>query len=308
MPPGDRRGNAMHGRKRYRLAGLMLAAALAGGGVAQAQIAPEAPHPDAKQPVDLELMLAVDISGSIDPDEAKLQREGYVDAFADPQVIKAILSGPYGRIAVAYFEWAGTGWQHMVVGWTAIDSATSAHAFSARLAASPVDSGPWTSISGAIDYAVPLFGTTFSGTRRVIDISGDGPNNTGRLAPQARDDAVRKRITINGLPIMNERYDLARAPMPNLDLYYQHCVIGGPGAFIVVARSFAAFAEAIRRKLILEIADRSPQQQRPDRAAGQYAQAGSFGSSMGAPGGRWVPPCDEGEQRVRGFIQDTPDN
>jgi hypothetical protein len=103
---------------------------------------------------------------------------------------------------------------------------------------------------------------------------------------------------------MNDRYDLARPPMPNLDLYYQNCVIGGPGAFIVVARSFAAFGEAIRRKLILEIAGLSPPQHRPGRAAGQYAQAGT----AAPPGGRWVPPCDEGERRFRGIIQENPDN
>ena len=304
----------MRGSKRYRLAGLVLAVALAGGGPVEAQNAPSAPHSGAKPPVDLELVLAIDISGSVDPDEAKLQREGYVDAFADPQIIKAIQSGPYGRIAVAYFEWAGTGWQHMVIGWTAIDSAASAQAFSARLAVAPIDTGPWTSISGAIDYALPLFGTAFAGTRRVVDISGDGPNNMGRLAPLARDEAVRRRITINGLPIMNDQYDLARAPMPNLDLYYQNCVIGGPGAFIVVARSFAAFGEAIRRKLILEIAGLSPPQQKPGRAAGQYAQAGPIGAPLDGPGtdatpaGRWAPPCDEGERRFRGIIQENPDN
>jgi hypothetical protein len=292
----------MHKSRLHRLAGLILGAWLiAGSGPAGAQGTAEAVK---KPPVDLELVLAIDVSGSIDQDEARLQRQGYVDAFADPQVIEAIRSGPYGRIAVAYIEWAGSGWQHSVTGWTAIDGAASARALSARLAAAPIDTGPWTSISGAIDYAIPLFGTAFSGTRRVIDISGDGPNNMGRLAPLARDDAVKKRVTINGLPIMNDRYDLARPPMPNLDLYYQNCVIGGPGAFIVVARSFATFGEAIRRKLIMEIAGLSPPQPRPGRAAGQYAQAGTAAPS----GGRWAPPCDEGERRFRGIIQENPDN
>jgi len=298
----------MRGSGLHRLTVLIVGAVLAAfGGPAWAQDTPAAA---ARPPVDLELVLAIDISGSIDPDEAKLQREGYVDAFADLQVIKAIGSGPYGRIAVAYFEWAGTGWQRPVIDWTAIDGAAAARAFSARLAAAPVGSGPWTSISGAIDFAVPLFGTAFAGTRRVIDISGDGPNNMGRLAPLARDDALKKRITINGLPIMNDRYDLARPPMPNLDLYYQNCVIGGPGAFIVVARSFPAFAEAIRRKLILEIAGLSPPQLRPGRAAGQYAQVAPSGGpgTEATPEGRWVPPCDEGEKRFRGIIQENPDN
>lgn len=291
----------MLGSKLRWLAGLILAVSLAGD-VAWGQAA--------KAPVDLELVLAIDISGSIDPDEARLQRQGYVDAFADPQVIKAIASGPYGRIAVAYVEWAGTGWQHKVIEWTPIDGAAAAQAFAQKLASAPINTGPWTSISGAIDFAVPLFGTEFAGTRRVIDISGDGPNNMGRLAPQAREEAVRRRITINGLPIMNDRYDLARPPMPNLDLYYQNCVIGGPGAFIVVARSFPAFAEAIKRKLILEIAGNAPPPPPLGRAAGQYAQAAAPGhpAAGSGPESRWVPPCDEGEKRFRGIIQENPDN
>jgi hypothetical protein len=277
----------------------MAGAALAFAALA---LAPARAQPQPRAlPVDLELVLAVDVSGSVDADEARLQRQGYVDAFADSRVVQAVTAGTFGRIAVTYFEWAGDGWQKTVIGWTLIDGAAAARAFSARLADAPIGTGPWTSISGAIDFAVPLFGGGFEGTRRVIDLSGDGPNNTGRLAPLARDEAVKQRITINGLPIMNDRFDLSRPPMPNLDLYYRNCVIGGPGAFIVVARGFAAFAEAIRRKLVLEIAGTAPPDRKPGPTAGRYAQAGRPAT---APDRRWVPPCDEGERRFRGVIMD----
>jgi hypothetical protein len=243
----------------------------------------------AKLPVDLELVLAVDVSGSIDQDEAGLQRDGYVAAIADKKIVAAIRSGILGRIAVTYFEWAGEGWQAPVIDWRVIKDAASAGAFAAELARMPIDSGPWTSISGAIDFAVPLFaGNDFDGTRRVLDISGDGANNVGRMAPDARDDAVRRGIIINGLPIMNERMNISRRPIANLDLYYKNCVIGGPGAFIVVARNFVDFARAIRRKLILEIAGASPE-----------PRAMLIPASADAP-----PPCDIGERRFRGFISD----
>jgi len=219
-------------------------------------------------------------------------------------VVRAIRSGITGRIAVTYFEWAGDGWQVPVVGWTVVDGEKTAKAFAERLAAAPISAGPWTSISDAIDFAVPLFGAgAFQGARRIIDISGDGPNNTGGSVATARDTAVARRITINGLPIINDRPNLSRLPMPNLDLYFENCVIGGPGAFIVVARGFQAFAQAIRRKLILEIAGTAP----PQRTVPGFAQApdrdpGQAGGDL--PRSRWVPPCDEGERRFRGVIED----
>ena len=195
-----------------------------------------APFPIAAQarpvPVDLELILAVDVSGSVDGEEAQLQRQGYVAAIADPEVVRAITSGIMGRIAVTYFEWAGDTWQVPVIDWTLIDNPQTAQAFAAKLAAAPLGSGPWTSISDAIRTATPMFDVNqFEGTRRIIDISGDGPNNTGGLVEPERDLAVANRITINGLPIINDRFNFARVPMPNLDLYYRNCVIGGPGAF-----------------------------------------------------------------------------
>lgn len=256
-------------------------------------------HPVSAQPisVDLELVLAVDVSGSVDAEEADLQRQGYVDAIADPEIIRAIQSGILGRIAVTYFEWAGDGWQIPVLGWTVIDSAAAARDFAKKLSDAALGSGPWTSISQAIDFGASLIRTNnFEGTRRIIDVSGDGPNNTGGLVVPARDAANARRITVNGLPIINDRLNFGRQPMANLDLYYRNCVIGGPGAFMVVAHGFKSFAKAIRRKLILEIAGTAP----PARpmVAGHVQAAGNPVPQ------RWVPPCNEGERRFRGIIDD----
>jgi hypothetical protein len=255
----------------------------------------------AATPVDLELVLAVDVSGSIDDQEARLQRDGYVKALLDPTIIRAITSGMLGRIAVTYFEWAGDEWQEPVIGWGLIDGVASARKYAARLADADLNAGPWTSISSAIDHAVTLFAANgFQGTRRVIDISGDGPNNTGWPVKMARDEAVARRVTINGLPIMNDRFNISRPPMASLDLYYRNCVIGGPGAFLVVARNFKDFARAIRRKLILEIAGISPAPGR-DRAA-DWANRGLL--HRVAAGARAAPPCDIGERRFRRMMRD----
>ena len=261
--------------------------------------APAAPAASGEVPVDLELILAVDVSGSIDEAEAALQREGYVKAIAHPDIVAAIRGGMLGRIAVIYFEWSGVGWQGKVLDWTLIGDTASARAFSAALARAPIDSGLWTSISGAIDFAVPMFEANgYHGTRRVIDISGDGPNNVGGYVPRARDRAVARGIIINGLPIMNDRPNYLRLPMPNLDLYYRNCVIGGPGAFIVVTHDFKAFAAAIRRKLVLEIAGHSL----PDGQLPQGPRRLAFSHDrfpLSAPRD-WIPPCDEGERRFQG--------
>jgi hypothetical protein len=211
-------------------------------------------------PVDVELVLAVDISGSIDPTDARLQRGGYVSALRDPEVILAIESGMHGRIAVAYVEWAGETHQHTVLDWTLIESRTDAIAFSGALAEAPFWKGSWTSISGAIDYAVALFeGNGYDGLRRVIDISGDGYNNHGRPVEDARDEAVAAGITINGLPILHDRASpLGSRPPDDLDRYFEQRVIGGPGAFVIVARDFSDFARAVLAKLQLEIAGEVP--------------------------------------------------
>ena len=220
-----------------------------------------APHAGAADlPVDLELVLAVDISGSVDPAEARLQREGYIAALRHPRVIDAIRDGAFGRIALTYIEWAGDNTQRTLLDWTLIEDATSAFAFADALAETPLASARWTSLSAAIDYAAPRFdGNGFQGVRRVIDISGDGYNNRGRSVEAARDAAVAAGITINGLPIVNDRPNpWGGLPPKDLDRYFEDRVIGGPGAFIVVARDYTAFASAILSKLLLEIAGERP--------------------------------------------------
>jgi hypothetical protein len=247
----------------------------------------------AKTPVDLVLALGVDVSRSVDYDEGRLQRQGYIDAFRDPQVIQAIGSGMLGRIAVGYYEWAGEGLSTVVQGWTLIEDSASAHAFADALTRQAPEPKRRTSISGAIAFGLAwLDQNDFEGTRRVIDISGDGPNNSGDLVVLARDRAVAAGVTVNGLPIMDMGtggYG-GRFNIPNLDLYFRDCVIGGPGAFIVVARNFSDFARAVRRKLILEIANRVPPPDAP-RARFLPAQAG--------PDNRASPPCNVGEQMLR---------
>jgi hypothetical protein len=237
-------------------------------------------------PVDLELVLAVDISGSIDPDEARLQREGYRAALIDPEVIRTIRQGTLGRIAVTYVEWAGADTVQTVADWALIEDAASAGRFADTIARAPLQTDLWTSISNVIEYAVPRFENNgFEGTRRVIDISGDGPNNQGGLVSERRDMAAAAGITINGLPIVNDRPSPFGWPsLPDLDLYYANCVIGGPGAFYVVANSFRDFARAIRKKLILEIAWQGVESQIIHIAA------------------REPPPCDIGERRVQWLL------
>ncbi|HEX9463165.1 MAG TPA: DUF1194 domain-containing protein [Alphaproteobacteria bacterium] len=217
-------------------------------------------RPAAALPVDLQLVLAVDVSRSIDAEEARLQREGYLAALAHPQVLQAIRSGAFGRIAVTYVEWAGSSYQRTVVDWSVIDGDASARPFIEKLAEAAYMSRNWTSISGAIDYAMDMFQhpAGFESTRRVIDISGDGRNNEGREADEARDEAVAAGVTINGLPIVNDRPNFGRPPEADLDIFYREHVIGGPGAFLIVAENFSSFASAILNKLIREIAGEPP--------------------------------------------------
>jgi len=244
------------------------------------------------QKVDLELVLAVDISGSIDEEEANLQRKGYIDALISPEVISAIRSGYHKRIAVTYFEWTGYDSEFMIVPWRLIHDLESARAFSSALSAGTPGSGRRTSISGAIEYAIPMYQkNAFEGPRQVIDISGDGPNNSGPLVTIARGKAIRAGLTINGLPIINDRLSRrGRPPMPNLDLYYRNCVIGGPRAFIVVAENFKSFAHAIRRKLVLEIAEINLKNE--EKIVRAFSKI-SPGFSLVR---RVSPPCDEGER------------
>jgi hypothetical protein len=210
--------------------------------------------------VDLQLVLAIDVSGSIDDVEAQLQRNGYLKALAHPKVVEAIKSGPIGRIAVTYIEWAGDSFQHTVIEWRVIHDEASARAFVSALAETPILRERRTSISGAIDYAKARIAESgFKSARRAIDISGDGYNNIGRDVTAARDEAVAAGITINGLPIINDRPNpFGRPAIVDLDKYFESNVIGGPGAFVVVAKDFDSFASAILQKLILEISGLTP--------------------------------------------------
>lgn len=210
----------------------------------------------ADTPVDLELVLAVDVSRSMDMDEQNLQRDGYVAAFRHKEVIEAIASGANGRIAVSYVEWAGPAFQRTLVPWTVIEGEAASHAFADRLAAAPMSREHGTSISNGLIYVGPSFeGNGLSGDRRVIDVSGDGPNNMGVPVIVARDPLIQAGITINGLPIMIKRAG-GFASIENLDIYYEDCVIGGTGAFLVPVTDIHKLASAIRRKLVLEIAAR----------------------------------------------------
>jgi hypothetical protein len=213
----------------------------------------------AGEPTDLLLVLAADVSRSVDYQKFQLQREGYAAAMSDPRVLEAIRSGPNGRIAVSFVEWSGFGAQKLVIDWTSISDAASAHAFGDRVREAPRSFADRTSISGGIDFSVEQFQhAAFDASRRVIDVSGDGTNNAGRDVELARNEAVAKGITINGLVILSER------PMPwnpehtnppgGLAHYYRERVIGGPGSFVMVAEDFHSFGRALTSKLVAEIA------------------------------------------------------
>ena len=198
--------------------------------------------------VDLQLVLAVDASGSVSMARFDLQKQGYAAAFRHPRVQRAILSGATGSIAVTMFQWTGPAMQELVIPWTLIRDEASAEDFAGRIERTSrhLYSGG-TSISGAIDFGMRLMPPSpYQGIKRVIDVSGDGSNNRGRDVSEARDDAVRAGVTVNGLPIL--------AIEPYLDRYFFNHVIGGPGAFMIPAESYEAFADAVVKKLILEIA------------------------------------------------------
>jgi Protein of unknown function (DUF1194) len=208
--------------------------------------------------VDVELVIAVDISYSMDFDELRLQRDGYVEALASREFLNALKQGMHSKVAVTVVEWAGANDQRIVLPWRLIDGPASAQAVAAELAAAPVRRSFRTSISGALLFSAPLFeGNGFTGIRRVIDVSGDGTNNQGTLVTLARDEVIAKGITINGLPIMLKEPQPGSIDIKELDIYYEDCVIGGPGAFVVPIREREKFKEAIRTKLVLDIADRS---------------------------------------------------
>ena len=213
----------------------------------------------AETDVDLELVLAVDVSGSMDEDEHALQRQGYVAAFRHPRVIYTIGSGYLGRIAVAYVEWAGPASQVVTVPWRIIKDRTSALAFAGELAAVPRAFIRGTSISGGLDFSADLFdGNGIEGKRRVIDISGDGANKNGTPVEMARDAVLARRIVINGLPLLLKPRLYLYTGGNGLAEYYRDCVIGGPGAFVIPVTEKIQMARAIRRKLLREIAGAPP--------------------------------------------------
>ena len=208
-------------------------------------------------PVDVELVIAVDVSYSMDPDEQKLQREGYIRALTSREFLNALREGAQGKIAVTYFEWAGQYDQKIVMPWRLIDGPEAADAVAAEIANAPYRRASRTSISGGLIFASKLFESSgYRGTRRVIDVSGDGTNNAGELIVPTRDNVLAQGITINGLPIMLKRPNPGSLDIENLDFYYEDCVIGGPGAFVVPIHNTDQFIDATRTKLILEIAGR----------------------------------------------------
>jgi hypothetical protein len=214
----------------------------------------------AEATVDVELVLAVDVSYSMDMDELALQREGYAQAIVSREFLQALRSLPNGTISVTYFEWAASSDQKIIIPWRIIDGPETADAVAAEILKAPVRRASRTSISGAIYFAMPLFESDpYRGLRRVIDISGDGPNNNGAPIIPARDEAVAKGIVINGLPIMVREPSYSTMDIENLDWYYEDCVVGGPGSFVVAIKDRAKFKEAIRTKLLLEVAGRTPE-------------------------------------------------
>jgi Protein of unknown function (DUF1194) len=249
---------------------VLVAGAIAGGDVASVAAPNSAirPGPAAQMSdgkgtqatVDIELILAVDVSYSMDMDELAVQREGYAQAIVSKEFLQALKSLPNGKIAITYFEWAASNDQKIIIPWRVIDGPETADAVSEEILKTPIRRASRTSISGAIYFAMPMFEQNpYHGLRRVIDISGDGANNNGAPVTGARDMALAKGITINGLPIMVKDPSYSTMDIDNLDFYYEDCVIGGPGSFVVSIKDRDKFKEAIRTKLLLEVAGRTPE-------------------------------------------------
>jgi hypothetical protein len=274
VPRHHGKADEQEGRMRAR----MLVSVLAAGAAAVALFgwnggfaAPRAPLLADNSPgavdVDAELVIAVDVSNSMDPEEQALQREGYITGLTSREFLNALRSGINGRIAVTYFEWAGPFDQKIILPWRLIDGPDSAAAVTREIAAAPYRRAPRTSIFGALKFAKPLFDTSgYRGLRRIIDVSGDGTNNIGPPVTLMRDDVVSAGITINGLPIMLKRPYGSGTDIANLDEYYEDCVIGGPGAFVIAIHERDQFKEATRTKLVLEIAGLAPPRVTPAQA------------------------------------------
>jgi hypothetical protein len=222
--------------------------------------------------VDLELVLAVDVSMSMMVEELAIQRNGYAAALSDSDVVAAILGGPRRRIAITYFEWAGVNEQTVVIPWTIVESVDDVRALGERLVGAPEYRSFRTSVSGALEFAATLFdGNGIEGAARIIDISGDGANNEGLPVSHVRDATIARGVTINGLPLMTDFGLISSFDVANLDDYYAECVIGGPGAFSEPVENWEQFAGAVRRKLVREITQ-LPQRDDPapiERAAAE---------------------------------------
>lgn len=246
--------------------------------------------------VDLELVIATDVSRSIDEHEARLQREGVAAALRSRHIVEAIQGGYHKQIALAYIDYSSRDYNEIIVDWRIIKDQTSADAFAKALTDQPLTYGRRTSISDALEMALEMIEKNkFEGRRKTIDVAGDGPNNHGRLVEDVRDEVIAKGITINGLPIINNRPGPgSRFAIPDLDLYYRGCVIGGHGAFLVIARDFPDFARAIRRKLIFELAGKP----RPVPRLIPTAATGTPPSYRGT-GYVYKPGCDIGERMWR---------
>lgn len=218
---------------------------------------------DSRPAVDIEIVIAVDVSHSMEPDDLAAQREGFAGAIVSQDLLRALRAGPIGKIALTYFEWSSTNDQKIVVPWRQIDGPEAAKAVAAEIMKAPIRRGSRTSISSAIEFAMPLFEQSpYRGSRRVIVISGDGPNNVGDPVATARDTALQQGIVITGLPIMinatpNGTTDIDH--IDHIDWYYEDCVIGGPGSFVVPITDRENFKVAIRTKLALEVAGRTPE-------------------------------------------------
>ncbi|MFG1359427.1 DUF1194 domain-containing protein [Xanthobacter pseudotagetidis] len=205
--------------------------------------------------VDVELVLAVDVSYSMDVEEQALQREGYASALTSREFLDALRQGLNGRIAIAYIEWAGENEQQIVVNWRVVDGPETAQAYADAIREAPLRRVYRTSISSALLYSADQFDLNgYAGVRRVIDVSGDGVNNQGPPVALARDSVVKRGITINGLPLLLKRSASSAIDVPELDFYYEDCVIGGPGAFVIPVQHREEFARAIKTKLVLEVA------------------------------------------------------
>src|SRR6476469_5749122 len=269
------RSNGRAAMRWYVSIGVVLVAGVLAGGEVAGIAAPnpanrpgQAPSATSRQvtdkeanpTVDVELVLAVDVSCSMDMDELALQREGYAQAIVSKEFLQALKNGPHGRIAVTYFEWAASTDQKIIIPWRVIDGPETADAVANEIIKTPIRRASRTSISGAINFAMPLFDENpHRGLRRALAISGAGPNNNGAPVVTARDAALEKGIIINGLPIMVKEPSYSTMDIDNLDFYYEDCVIGGPGSFVVTIKDREKFKEAIRTKLLLEVAGRTPE-------------------------------------------------